>query len=133
MYIRFVSPLRTRRRGVDYGIFACAYQCWRDQNTPDYLRDAIRAELNWFEKSLPVPGFGNFYIKSKKRWYADGICWFRSDADTMIKRAYALQALLAECGWNISTNGTYEPGQILYRDEYQIVAKPGSLTPTRWH
>jgi hypothetical protein len=56
-----------------------------------------------------------------------------ADAREMIAHAFALQALLSECGVPVIKVATHRPGQILYRDAYQIVAKPEAATPTVWH
>ncbi len=133
MYMRFVSPLRSDRRGVDLGIFQCAIECRDDMRQPEFLREAIRTEFDWFKKELPSPKKRMFQVKSKRAMLSVGICWFKSHASEMIERAFTLRALLDECGYRIVIRTTYEPGQILYTDDFQIVAKPGELTPTRWH
>jgi hypothetical protein len=133
MYVRFHSPWAEVRRGVHFGLFGPAYDCWYDENVPASLRAAIRHELDWFEHHLPVPKRGVFYVKSKKRWYRAGICWFVDDARGMIAHAFVLAALLRECGVPVSKVATHRPGTILYHDPYQIVAKPIEATPTVWH
>ena len=131
MYVRFIAP-RAIRRGVDFGLFGPAYALWWDSRTPEGVRLAIRHELDWFERELPVPARGVFRVKSKKRWVAEGICWFQGDARAMIGHAFALAALIGECGVPIAKRATHRPGQILYRDAWQIVAKPDAATPTEW-
>ena len=137
MYLRFTSPdaLNLGLRGgklVHRGIFGPAYAVRRDKTYPRYLRNAIREELEWFEDKLPVPSRRHFQVRSKGWWYAQGICWFKSDAKEMISRAFGLRHLLAECDIFISEMHTDRPGQILYRDEHQIIAKPTAATPTVW-
>jgi hypothetical protein len=51
----------------------------------------------------------------------------------MITHAFVLSALLQECGVPVTKVATHRPGTILYRDPYQIVAKPIEATPTVWH
>jgi hypothetical protein len=97
------------------------------------LRVAIRLELDWFNANLPVPKRRHFLVKSRKQWHAEGICWFVDDAREMIARAFTLSWLLRECGVPMTKVATRRPGQILYRDDYQIVAKPDAATPTLWH
>ena len=133
MYVRFHSPWAEVRRGVNYGLFGPAYECARDPHVADVLRMALRHEIDWFEDNLPVPRLGGFYVKSKKRWRKVGICWFVSDAREMIAHAFTLALLLRECGVPVSKVATHRPGQVLYRDVYQIVAKPEAATPTVWH
>ena len=132
MYLRFISPLRSRMRGVDLGIFQCAIDCRENTIYPAYLRTAIREETDWFNEYLPAPKEGAFGIKSRKRMINVGICWFKCSADEMINHAFALKALLGECGVGIKIVGTKYPGQILYVDDFQIVAKPDATTPTKW-
>ena len=50
----------------------------------------------------------------------------------MIQRAFGLRAVLRECDILISDLRTDRPGQILYKDAFQIIAKPSADTPTVW-
>jgi len=131
MYIRFVTPFRLRD-GVDEGFFTEAYDRARDTCVDESLRAAIRHELDWFDEELPAPARRAFRVRSRKRWLPVGICWFRDDAREMIARSHGLAALLGDCGVPISRLTTRYPGQILYRDDWQIVAKPEAETPTAW-
>jgi hypothetical protein len=133
MFVRFHTPWAQVRRGVHYGLFGPAYAATRSSRVPEVLRLAVRHELDWFEYHLPVPGRRAFCVKSRKVWRPDGICWFVDDAGEMIARAFALAALVRECGLPVSKVATRRPGQVLYRDAYQIVAKPDRATPTTWH
>ena len=133
MYVRFHSPWAEVRRGVNYGLFGPAGEHAYHPDTPEVLRAAIGIELDWFNANLPVPRRRAFVVKSKKRWRAVGICWFVDDAREMIARAFVLRALLRECGVPVTMIATERPGQILYRDAFQIVAKPEPATPTVWH
>ena len=133
MYVRFHSPWALLRRGVNYGLFGPAYDYARDAGVAEVLRAALWHEIEWFEDNLPVPKRGCFYVKSKKRWRAVGLCWFVDDAREMIAHAFALASLLRECGVPVTKVATHRPGTILYRDAYQIVAKPEAATPTVWH
>jgi hypothetical protein len=131
MYIRFVTPFRLRD-GIDQGFFDEAYDLARGACADDSLRLAIRHELDWFDAELPAPAYRVFRVRSRKRWLAVGICWFRDDAREMIARAHGLAGLLRDCGVPIARLKTRHPGQILYRDDWQIVAKPEAETPTAW-
>ncbi|MGZ8285241.1 MAG: hypothetical protein ACXWUQ_06420 [Allosphingosinicella sp.] len=131
MYVRFITPWWRLPRGIDSGLFGPAYACARDLETPEVLREALWVEIEWFELNLPAPA--RLKVKSRRRWRADGICWFVDDAREMIGRAFALAALVGECGVPARKVATRHPGTILYRDPWQIVAKPDSATPTIWH
>jgi hypothetical protein len=131
MYVRFITPWWRMPGGVDFGLFGPAYACARDADVPAVLRDALWAEIDWFEDKLPVPR--RFGIKSRGRWLPDGICWFVDDAREMIAHAFAVTALIGECGVPVRKVATRRPGTILYRDPWQIVAKPEAATPVVWH
>ena len=131
MYVRFITPWPVRR-GVDAGLFRPAYSASRSSAVAEPLRVAIRHELDWFESYLPVPSWERFRVRSRKVWRPDGICWFVDEAREAIARAFGLAALLRECGCEVVKVATRRPGQILYRDPWQIVAKPEGATPTLW-
>ncbi len=133
MYVRFHSPWAEVRHGVHYGLFGPAYDHARHPGVAEGLRRALWHEIDWFEQHLPVPARRSFVVKSKKRWRSVGICWFVDGAREMIAHAFTISALLHECGVPVSKVATHRPGQILYRDAYQIVAKPDEATPTVWH
>jgi len=132
MYLRFITPLRSSVRGVNLGIFSGACECREYEEAPVWLKRAIQEELDFFNEKLPIPQESAFVVKSRKRLISVGICWFKSDAIEMIRRAFALRALLAEYGMFVTTIITDRPGQILYEDDFQIVAKPVASTPTHW-
>ena len=137
MYLRFTSSdaVHLGLRGgkaVHRGIFGPAYRVRRDPSYPLYLRRAVHEDLRWFEDKLPVPPAGRFYVRSKTWWRSQGICWFKPGAREMIRRAFGLRAILAECDIFISELRTDQPGQILYKDAFQIIAKPAAETPTVW-
>ena len=131
MYVRFVTPWRGSR-GINLGLFGPAGDCERDCSVGAALREAIWIELDWFAVNLPVPARSAFLVKSRRRWYPDGICWFVDEAREMIARAFTLASLLRECGVPVTKVATRRPGQILYRDDFQIVAKPEASTPAAW-
>ena len=127
MYLRFITPVKpggytVTRSNVAPGLFGPAYDLWwdREEMTPALL--GIRRELDWFNANLPVPK--RLGVKAKGRWYRDGVCWFRDSAREMLGHAYALAALIEECGVRIDRVRSRDPGQILYRDDWQVVAKP---------
>ena len=132
MYVRFVSPLHSHTRTGAYGLFRGAAWMVNEPETPKVLRDAMNIELDWFNEHLPRPRYRDFEVRSRKVWHRDGICWFRDDAQEMIRRAFVLASLLRDCGANISKLATDRPGQVLYRDAYQIIAKPEAATPVSW-
>jgi len=131
MYLRFISPLRDSAREVHQGLFQAIIQCRELEDYPIWLREQIEQEFDWFKKYLPTPHedyFPNIHVRAR----ADHICWFLSDAKEMIQRAYGIKALLNEIGCPITVRKTDNPGHILYRDQWQIVARPAKKTPILW-
>jgi hypothetical protein len=129
-YVRFITPWWRVRRQVDCGPFGPAYEALRDRSVPEVLRVALGREIEWFEQNLPVPRRDAFRVKSRKRWRPDGICWFVWEAREMIAHSFVLAALLREIGVPVRKVATHRPGTVLYRDPWQIVAKPIEATPT---
>jgi hypothetical protein len=129
-YVRFLTPWWRVRRDVDCGPFGPAYEALYERDVPEGLRIAIGEEIDWFECNLPVPRGTAFRVKSRKVWRRDGICWFVADAREMIAHAFVLAALLREIGVPVRKVATHCPGTVLYRDDWQIVAKPIEATPT---
>jgi hypothetical protein len=132
-YVRFITPCwRVRRLDADCGPFGPAYAAARAQEVPEAIRIALWEEIDWFERNLPVPTPRKdaFCVKSRKRWYPDGICWFVAEAREMIAHAFVLASLLREIGVPLRKVWADRPGTVLYRDPWQIVAKPIEATPT---
>ena len=73
---------------------------------------------------VPKPRREAFCVKSRGHWRPEGICWFVSDAREMIARAFVLASLLDELGVPVRKVAAECPGTILYRDPWQVVAKP---------
>lgn len=133
MYLRFVSPVPASRGRGQYGLFSIAGWIIHDPETPEHARGPIQEMLDWFNTNLPAPHYRHFAVKSRKRWYDEGICWFRADAQDMVANANLLAALLNQEGAFLVRLNTRRPGQILYSDSWQVVAKPSADTPVRWH
>lgn len=125
-YVRFITPWWRVRRHVDCGPFGPAYDAWHDERVPEVLRVAIGQEIDWFERNLPVPKPRRdaFCVKSRRVWRPDGICWFVAEAREMIAHAFVLASLLGEVGVPVRKVAAECPGTILYRDPWQVVAKP---------
>ena len=127
MYLRFTVPTAhggtvTRAR-LAPGPFRLACNLyWNGEHDSDPVLLALRRELDWFNDELPVPK--RLGVKARRRWWSDGVCWFRGDAREMLAHMEALVSLVRECGVLVEHNWTRHPGQLLYRDRWQIVAMP---------
>lgn len=132
-YVRFITPWQRLRRDVDSGLFGPAYDLSWNEEVDEGLRTAIRLQLDYFEAELPVPRRHAFRVKSCRRWYSDGICWFVGQAERMVAEAFILASLIELAGVPVRKLATHRPGTILYRDPYQVVAKPCAATPVLYH
>ncbi|MEM9310904.1 MAG: hypothetical protein AAGA34_05595 [Pseudomonadota bacterium] len=126
MYARFTAPAAAgqwsvTRAHVDPGFFRSGYDVWSGEAS-DPVKIAIRQELDWFNEYLPVPS--RLAVKAKRVWHRDGVCWFREDAAEVLRHAFVLASLIEASGIRIDRTWTRDPGQILYRDKWQVVAKP---------
>lgn len=127
MYIRFVLPWPHPASRVEAGFFCLAYRVAASPRVPDWLRDELGRELDWFDERLPVPGrLGRHF---KRRRTIHGICWFRPEAREAIGRARYVGWLMTEAGAPVRQIRTDEPGELIWRDPMQIVAKPGDHVP----
>jgi hypothetical protein len=124
MYLRFIVVAPQARTA--HGLFRSDYHPRYDPHLPDWLRAPIEEQYAWFNEHLALPR--RFTVASRRRRIFAGICWFRADSHEHIAHARELAALVAEAGQQTAVLKTRRPGQILYRDEYQIVAKPEART-----
>jgi hypothetical protein len=128
MFLRFIVVAPRARPA--FGLFRSDYHPRYDDDLPAWLRAPIEEHYDWFNEHLAIPR--RFTVVSRRRRIYAGICWFRSEAREHIARARELATLIAEAGQPTAMLKTRHPGQILYRDEHQIVAKPEiGLTTTR--
>ena len=127
MYLRFTVPSAhggtvTRARLAPGPFRAASHLYWDGEHEIDPVLIALRREIDWFNEHLPVPR--RFGVVAKGRWWSDGVCWFRDSAGEMLALAFTLAALIEECGIPVTRSWTRDPGQLLYRDHWQVVAKP---------
>lgn len=83
-----------------------------------YDREQLEQLVGWFEEHLPVPKC------LKQRGARRAICWFRPTATEMWEQAIQLKMVLAEYGVRVRRISTSHPGDVLYRDRWQVVATP---------
>ncbi len=127
MYLRFVLASQLPACRAETGLFHRAYALARAHQVPDWLRAELRYELDWFDAHLPVPR--RLVRRSKRRGSIHGICWFRPEAGEAISRARYVAWLMEEAGEPVRPLQSRDPGEILWRDPMQVVAKPGPHVP----
>ncbi len=124
IYIRFVTHERDDQSGSSRGVFHAAYELQKSTQLESHEYDWLGETIIWYQDNLPVPS----YFKRRK---ADdsAICWFRVSAQGKIGRLWEMVHLLKEYGVYVRTIRTRNPGEIVFQDEYQIVAVPSYRTP----
>lgn len=120
MYFRFVSAEVDLCSGMETGPFQSAGFVLDNPASPRWLCDAIEREFDWFNDRLPVPPIVNRHIGRRGRVH--GVCWFRPQATEHITRARHLAWLMTEAGWPVRELRVQHPGEILCRDDWQVVA-----------
>lgn len=118
MYVRFATETQSRCSRAFEGIFVAAYQVRSDTSVERALRREIAERIEWFERNLRVPPI----VKTGR--FPNGICWFQGGASGHIRTAWELSVLLETSGVLMQRLWTSAPGDLLYRDDVQIVARP---------
>lgn len=118
MYVRFVSPRQNADSGFLEGVFAALSELRDGGELEDWQLDWLRKEYDWLNMHLKVPAC---LSRPENR---RAICWFHPRAKRPIEKVRSLAALLEEHGRPIQMIKTRDPGQIIYEDGWQVVAKP---------
>jgi hypothetical protein len=116
-YRRSNTPRRSaaKERGP-VGIFKSAYLLLKQEKVYEATSRLLKDELAWFEQHLVVPKLSSTHRRAK--------FWFRSEAEEMIERAWAMTLLLKDHGLPVTQHTADDPGEIIYEDQYQIAAIP---------
>ena len=131
MYFRYVVPWRDEDTRAEAGFFRLAYDVAEAPEVESWLRDELRRELAWFDERLPVPErLGRVFRRRRPIW---GICWFRPEADEAIDRARYVGWLMTEAGAPVREIRSRVPGEVIWKDPMQVVAKPGDHVPVAFH
>ena len=132
MFIRYVLPWRDPGSRVEAGFFRAVGGVARDEDrVPKWIRAELWREINWFDAELPVPY--RVCRRFKRRRTIHGICWFRPQADEAIDRARYVGWLMTEAGVPVREIRASRLEEVIWRDDYQVVAKPGRGLPVAFH
>ena len=117
-YVRFVTAVQDPYSHSLQGIIH-SVSYLRDY---DYLykeeEDRVDEAIWWLNKYLAVPAC------LKKNENARAICWFHPRAKAPISIMWVIAAVLREHGQYVMLITSRDPGLVLYRDRWQVVAKP---------
>lgn len=119
MYVRFIVLAPKPRR--PFGLFRAEKSLLEDPTLPEWLRLPIDEHYRWFNRHLRRPFNA---VSKRRRLPVTALCWFRPDAREHIAHARELAWLIAESGHPTAMIKCHCIGQIVYRDDAQVVAKP---------
>ncbi|MEM9061861.1 MAG: hypothetical protein AAGD13_15485 [Pseudomonadota bacterium] len=123
MHFRFVVRDRDEVCGLELGFFQRAYSVRNGEiDAPPWVRDQLRLELGWFNLHLDVPE--RFGRSAGRRGWIRGICWFRPEAHQAIDRARYVAWLMTEAEVPVEEIRRSCPGEVIWQDHQQVVAKP---------
>ncbi len=118
MYIRFQGKRQNKTSASKLGIFQLAYEL-RDQiDLPTYTHDELQKHLSWFDKHLRSPEI----LEEDEHHRA--IAWFHPQAKEALDHIWAIKAILEEAGYHIDLVKSDDPGNEIYADGWQMIAKP---------
>ena len=121
IYIRFACFHLVESQRQRLGLFQ-TLQAARDCNfAPSWALSQIADINGWFDANLAVPK--QF---SRDRHGQPGLSWFKTIATEHIKQMHQLKLALEACGIHVEVLTAHNPGRVVWQDEHQIVAEPGS-------
>jgi hypothetical protein len=115
-FLRFVVGEKRMDAATLDGVFRFSDRTFANLSLADRNRPAIERLHAWFNDHLIVPRI------TKGPRGESVACWFRSDAGEHLIRIWELARLLRESGYPVRYLWTDHPGEIIYYDEFQIVA-----------
>lgn len=117
-YIRFVALMRDPDSHQKSGFFTAAYDLLRSDTLSIFYEVGIDHFLDWFRYNLDAPPEKLMEDNPK------ALCWFKDTANEHISKSRKLIQILQEHGIEIEMLVTRKPGNIIWEDEYQIMAIP---------
>ncbi|MEQ1696909.1 MAG: hypothetical protein ABL901_13820 [Hyphomicrobiaceae bacterium] len=118
MYLRFQGRVPNLGTASQLGIFQLAFELRDRHDAPDYVSDELAWHLTWLKGNLTSPS-----ILDKDEHYR-AICWFTDAAEEPLAHIWPMKAHLEEFGYCIDLLKTSDPGTVIFRDGWQVIAKP---------
>jgi hypothetical protein len=125
MYLRFVQGADSEDGRWLTGVVTAARILRDEGRLEPFQVDIVEATFAWLNEHLLCPPFQQ-NLRSGK-WSTDAVAWFLPDAKEPIARMWDIVAILKDQGVPVRVIQTANPGMVVYRDEFQVVAE----TPTR--
>jgi len=132
-YVRFVLKRRNRASGVADGVFEAIREVESSLRAGHADHERLRELDQWFDEHLPSPARRR--VSKSKSIYsygrnARGIAWLKDTATECISRMRELVAILEKHGHRVEMIREDRVGQVVYEDEFQVVAEPFADTKT---
>ena len=125
MFLRFICAADQARDPLVTGPFLTLGRL-ADQGRVEPHEAVWVAEVeDWFREHLPVPPF------RARAFPVRAVCWFSGGRNVALARMWELVAFLRHKGVCMQLLRTGFPGNILYRDEFQVVAQLPRLRAKR--
>jgi hypothetical protein len=121
MFLRFVAGTEAENAYWLDGIFTVARGVCDAGELHAYDVAFLEEVFAWFNAYLPCPPFRRMHRAG--RWTRDAVSWFLRDAGDPLRRMWDLVALLEEHAVAVRMVQAHNPGPIVYRDRFQIVAE----------
>jgi hypothetical protein len=125
--IRFVTQRRHPSDGHRTGIFQEAYRLWHAATLSAVDHAELREILDWFNAHLEHPQ--RFAASPREHASKTAISWIRASAGQHVAQLRRLAALVNDASISVDELHTTRPGYIIYRDAYQVIARPFADTP----
>ena len=125
MYLRFVRGSESEDGRWLTGVITAARVLRDVGELEPYQVEIVNSTYDWLNEHIPCPPFRENLESGK--WTNDAVAWFLPEANEAIQRMWDLVHVLKDHGVPIRLLRTANPGIIVYRDEYQVVAE----TPKR--
>ena len=118
MYVRFQGKQQNTTSSSKLGIFQLAFELRDDGDLLRYQEEILLKNIAWLKDHLKSPAI----LRESGDYRA--ISWFHHRAKEPIRGIREIKAILEEHGYHIDQITTRDPGEIIYEDEFQEVAKP---------
>ena len=120
-YVRFVVGDPAENAFWMTGAITSARILRDEGKLESYEADRVEQIFEWFNMHLPCPPF-----KAKREsgeWSADAVAWFKDSAREPIRQMWEIVAILKEHGVSVRFFRSEAPGEIVYSDDFQVVAE----------
>lgn len=121
MYVRFVAGDCYDDAYWATGVLCNARAMKDDGRLDPWADERVQEIFDWFNTNLPCPNWT--MMKASGKWTQDAVSWFKDSSVECIAYARELMEILRVQGHPGRMIRTEKPGEIVYEDEFQIVAE----------